>query len=93
MAGYLHNFINNYATVAAPLYELTRKEVKFLWRKKEEKAFFKIKECISNDKTVAYFDPKRPIILWMEARYHEGLSAALYQQTSGSNWWISSVKH
>ena len=29
MAGYLDNFIKNYATIAAPLYQLTRKETKF----------------------------------------------------------------
>ena len=29
MAGCLDNFIKNYATVAAPLYQLTRKETKF----------------------------------------------------------------
>ena len=54
--------------------------MKFYWEKKEEKGFFKIKESISSDKTVAYFDPKRSIILRTEANYHERLSAALYQQ-------------
>ena len=29
MAGYLDNFIDNYATIAAPLHELTRKGTKF----------------------------------------------------------------
>ena len=29
MAGYLDNFIQNYAAIATPLYQLTRKETKF----------------------------------------------------------------
>lgn len=35
MAGYLDNFIEGYATKAAPLYQLTRKETKFRWGNKE----------------------------------------------------------
>ena len=77
MAGYLDNFISNYATIAAQLYELTRKETKFTWGQKEEKAFQRLKESISTQKTMAYFDPRHPIVLRTEASYHQGLSVAL----------------
>ena len=30
---------------------------------------------------MAYFDPTRPIVLRVEASYHEGLSAGLFQET------------
>ena len=36
MAGYLDNFIESYATIAAPLYQLTRKETKFRWGNKKK---------------------------------------------------------
>ena len=81
MASYLDNFINNYAAIAAPLRQLTRGETKFQWGKREEQAFEKIKESISDSKTMAYFDPGKPIILRTEASFNEGLSAALLQQT------------
>ena len=81
MAGYLDNYISNYAAIAAPLYQLTRKDAKFKWQKEEEKAFRKIQDSISNDKTMAFFDPSRPIILHTEASYNQGLSAALPQKT------------
>ena len=81
MAGYLDNYISNYAATAAPLYQLTRKDAKFKWEKEEEKAFRKIQDSISNDKTMAFFDPSRPIILHTEASYNQGLSAALLQKT------------
>ena len=81
IAGYLDNFINNYAAIAAPLRRLTRGETKFQWGKREEQAFEKTKESISDSKTMAYFDPGKPIILCTETSFNEGLSAALLQQT------------
>ena len=81
MAGYLDNFIKNYATIAAPLYQLTRKETMFHWGKQEEVAFRKIQDNISSEKTMAFFDPSKPIILHTEASFNEGLSAALLQKT------------
>ena len=55
MAGYLDNFIKNYAAIAALLYQLTRKEAKFVWGKQEEEAFRRIQENISSEKTMAFF--------------------------------------
>ena len=82
MADHLENYISNYAAIAAPLYQLTRKDTKFKWEKEEEKVFRKIQDSISNDKTVAFFDPSRPIILRTEASYtNQGLLAALLQKT------------
>ena len=81
MAGYLDNFIQNYAAIAAPLYQLTRKETKFYLGKQEEEAFRKIQDGISSEKTMAFFEPSKPIILRTEASFNEGLSAALLQKT------------
>ena len=81
MAGYLDNYISNYAAITAPLYQLTQKDTKFKWEKKEEKAFRKIQDSISNEKTMAFFDSYRPIILRTEASYNQGLSAVLLQKT------------
>ena len=81
MAGYLDNFIENYAAIAAPLYQLTRKETKFAWGKQEKEAFRRIQDNISSEKTMAFFDPRKPIILRTEASFNEGLSAALLQKT------------
>ena len=51
------------------------------WEKEEENAFRKIQDTISNDKTMAFFDPSRPIIPRTEASYNQGLSAAQLQKT------------
>ena len=81
MAGYLDNFIKNYAAIAAPLYQLTSKETKFYWGKQEEEAFRKILDNISTEKTMAFFDPSKPLILRTEASFNEGLSASPLQKT------------
>ena len=80
MASYLNSFIKNYATIAAPLYELTRRETKFHWGK-QEAAFRKIQDSISSERTKAFFDSSKPIIFRTEASFHEGLSVALLQKT------------
>ena len=81
MAGHSENYISNYAVIAAPLYQLSRKDTKFKWEKEEEKVFRKIQDSISNDKTMAFFYPSRPIILRTEASYNQVLLAALLQKT------------
>ncbi|CAC5422301.1 unnamed protein product [Mytilus coruscus] len=68
--------------VRAPLRELTKKEMKFKWGKQENEAFKKHKDSITDEKTMTFFDPKRPIIVRTEASYHEGLSAGLFQRTA-----------
>ena len=80
-AGYLDNFIQDYAAIAAPLYQLTRKETKFHCVKQEKEAFRKIQDIISSEKIMASFDSNKLIILRSEASFNEGLSAALLQKT------------
>ena len=81
MAGYLSKFIQRYSSQTAPLRALTHKDVKFKWGEIEEEAFEKIKESITSESTMAYFNPSRPIVVRVEASYHKGLSAGLFQIT------------
>lgn len=83
MAGYLDNFIKDYAAIATPLYQLTRKETNFYWGKQEEEAFKKIQYNISSEKTMAFLDPSKPIILRTGASFNEKLSAALLHADRG----------
>ena len=52
-----------------------RKNTKFKWGLKENTAFEALKESITSEDTMAYFNPTRPIALRVEASYYEGLSA------------------
>ncbi|KAJ8045060.1 hypothetical protein HOLleu_07986 [Holothuria leucospilota] len=81
MLGYLSKFIPNYADLTAPLRELTHQNVTFKWEAKHSKAFQALKDSITSDTTMAYFDPRLPIIVRTEASFNEGLSAGLFQKT------------
>ena len=69
MIGYLAKFIPSYSTVTAPLQALTHKDVRFKWGKEENEAFQKLKDAITDDKTMAYFNPRLPIVLRTEASF------------------------
>ena len=88
MAGYLDNYISNYAAIAAPLYQMTRKDTKSNGRKKK-KNHSGTEDNISNDKTIVFFDPSKPIIFRKVASFNQGLSAALLQRVYSQR--ISSV--
>ena len=48
-------FIPNLATISEPLRRLTRKSVPFSWQKEHSEAFTKLKEVMTNTKTLADF--------------------------------------
>ena len=81
MTGYLSKFIPRYALLTKPLRELTHKEAKFHWGREEDDAFEELKAKISSKDTKAFFNPKLPIMVRVEASYNEGLSAGLFQQS------------
>lgn len=81
MIGYLSKFIDKYASISAPLRQLTEQKVKFKWGPEEQSAFDKLKDSITNDKTMIYFNPNRHIVVRAEASFHDGLSAGLFQNT------------
>ena len=85
MAGYLDNYISNYAAIAAPLYLLPGKTQIQMGRRRK----ISQEDNISNDKTMVFFDPSRPIIFRTVASYNQGLSAALLQRVYSQR--ISSV--
>ena len=59
MIGYLDNFIRNYATLSAPLRNLTRNKTRFKWNSQEKESFEKLKSAITSHETMAYFDPNK----------------------------------
>ncbi len=81
MVGYLSRFIPRYSSRVAPLQELTCKEERFRWGPKEKNPFKELKECITDETAVAYFNPHRCTVVCREASYNEGLSAVLFQET------------
>jgi len=81
MTGYLSKFIPRYASLTAPLRKLAHKVIKFKWGAEENEAFENLKASITSECKMAYFNPARPIVVRVEASFHEGLSAGLFQET------------
>ncbi|KAL9983275.1 hypothetical protein ACROYT_G005421 [Oculina patagonica] len=65
-----------------PLRELTHKKTNFHWERDEDDAFEESKASIYSKDTMAFFKPKLPIMVRVEASYNEGLSAGLFQQSN-----------
>ena len=59
-----------YAVLMAPLRRLTGQDVRFAWGHEEDAAFQKLKDSITNDDTMGYFDPRKPIVVSTEASFH-----------------------
>ena len=64
--------------------DLTRTETKFHWGLTEDKAFKEVKGAITSKDTIAFFNPRLPIMVRVEASYNEGLSAGLFKQSAKS---------
>jgi len=48
LASYYRRHIKSFAEIARPLYELTKKDVRFFWGPPQEKAFNKLKEALTS---------------------------------------------
>ena len=56
-------FVQNLATMAAPIYQLTRKNVPFDWNEECQKAFQSLKQELVSNRFLTYFNPKLPLIV------------------------------
>jgi len=53
LSGYCRRFIKDFSTIAAPLYDLTRKESEFLWTTECQEAFDELKRRLVNKPILA----------------------------------------
>ena len=49
LAGFYRRFVRDFSTIAAPLNELTKKDVPFLWGTAQEEAFTILKDKLTHD--------------------------------------------
>ncbi|CAM1298425.1 Uncharacterised protein r2_g801 [Pycnogonum litorale] len=79
---YLSPFISNLADKASILRDMLKKESMFMWEPHHEVAFKRLKDCISNESTLKYFDVKKTPTVMTDASM-KGLGAALLQEENG----------
>ncbi|KAL9987206.1 hypothetical protein ACROYT_G001477 [Oculina patagonica] len=79
MVNYIGKFIPNLADLTQPLRELLHKEVEWHWSERQEKAFRAIKEKLTSDATLQYYDVETPLTVSVDASSY-GLGACLLQE-------------
>ena len=84
MATYCAKFIPNFSDITKPLRELTKKNVNFKWTEKERESFEQVKQMVTSDTVMAYFDGTKQTELTTDASPW-GLSAILSQKTPGTD--------
>ena len=67
LAGYYRRFIRDFARIAAPLTNLTRKDRPFAWSLREGEAFNQLKTVLQNAPVLQLADQSRPYIVTTDA--------------------------
>ncbi|CAC5402690.1 unnamed protein product [Mytilus coruscus] len=67
LCNYYRKFIKNFAYIAKPLTNFTKKEVPFEWSEKCQKSFDKLKDALCSPPVLAYPDLSKPFILTTDA--------------------------
>ena len=75
-ATYYHKFLPGFATISAPLYDLTKTSTKWKWSANCESAFCKIKDMLASDIVLTYYDVNKPLYLATDASPY-GVAAVL----------------
>ena len=75
---YYRRFVQDFASIAAPLHQLTKKGEQFRWNAEHQAAFNQLKEALVDAPVLQYPDPSRPYILDCDASA-EGIGAVLSQ--------------
>jgi hypothetical protein len=78
MTNYSARFIREYATTCAPLRKLTRQKEEWIWGQEQQAAFDKLKNDLSCDTVITYFDAKIEVDLIVDAS-PVGLGAIMSQ--------------
>ena len=73
---YMAKFIPNLSTISEPIRKLLKKEVQFTWEHEQERAFVEIKNALTSEKTLGYFNPNEAITLECDSS-QSGLGAVV----------------
>lgn len=80
-AGFCRLWIPGFASLAAPLYPLTKESFPFVWTEEHQKAFDHIKEALLSAPALALPDLTKPFTLYVDER--AGMARGVLTQTLG----------
>ncbi|XP_055910799.1 uncharacterized protein K02A2.6-like [Eupeodes corollae] len=84
MVNYYSKFINNFSSKMFPLYELLRKNIKFIWSEECQKSYELIKSEVTSDQVLVHFNPDMPIILTTDASSNAVAGVLSHKLNEGS---------
>ena len=92
LMAYYQKFINNFSTIASPLYDLTSKghPNRVIWSPEAEAAFQRLKEALCGEPVLRAPDFQRPFVLHTDAS-GTGLGAVLAQEFDGEEHPITYI--
>lgn len=65
--GYYRKFIKDFSSIASPLSELTKDNVKFSWGAEQQQAFTRLKQAMQEGPVLAIPDPSLPFVVHTDA--------------------------
>lgn len=66
-ANFYHRFIKDFAKVACPLNDLTKKEVPFIWGEAQQSAFNQLRQAFISEPILTLWEPGRPTRVEVDA--------------------------
>lgn len=84
LASYFRKFIRNFASIARPLTDLTRKGVSWCWDTHQQKSFVELKEALVQRPVLGIYDPKNETYLHTDASKY-GLGGILLQKGNSTD--------
>lgn len=82
LVNYYRKFAPNLSNLLAPLYQLTKKDVKFEWSNECNEAFDNSKKLILNDRLLVHYDPNKELAIHCDASPY-GVGAILSHIVDG----------
>ena len=85
LTNYMKRFIHEYSTQAHHLRELLQEDKDYIWIEIHEQAFKNLKQSLSSESCVSYFDYHKKTFIYTDARPYEILVIFLQQSRNQEN--------